>query len=880
MQMMNKKAINIFTQLFLTLLFFACSSDSVQDTVLMSGTPIRLEAGLQDGNYTRSFTDMQDKAFEDQTPLSVYITTHEETPKVVGKAPITYTTSEAVNSINALTPDYQTYYPAQKSVDIFAVYPSSVKLRASDGQIAFSVPIEQTESTYLENDLMHAFITEQTRTDETLHLQFAHKMAKLVVVVTLEDELKLVSLKLKNFSRSVVLTPLTGEMGSLSDTKDITIENGVAALVPPQEIDGKTFLEVETNLGTATFSTTKTFESGKEYTIMLTIGRQSLNNSASIVDWSTNPGVAIVKDVSAVSFVIGDIAEQEYTGSAIEPDPDIESDGKKLKRNTDYRLQYHNNVNIGNAILVAIGIGEYEGKADVASFYIVKATGKLELEKKSFSEEYEKGKTVNNKFKVTGDGTVTYTSSNENVAEVRSNGDVYIKNVGKTTIRATMAEDGNYTGTTNEYELEITQRNVNKLTVTIDDPDDVVYDGTPQTPNITVMDGTEELRNDGKSYTISYANNTNAALSTATNAPTVTITGTGNYTGTNPVKFTIKQAPNTLHMNVSENTFLNVGESLNCKATADFGTVTYDSSNKSAVTISSTGMAKGVAGGVTTITIMAAGNSNYATATHTFTITVAQKVYTFSYKGESQSLTIARSGRYMLEVWGAQGGNGGGNGGYSVGYKELTAGETIYIVVGGQGGTSISATGGTGGYNGGGVGGNTYATWFSTAAGGGGGATHIAKADGLLKTFNANRSAVLIVAGGGGGGGSDRLTAGAGGGTSGGSATAYDGAVIQGGTQTEGYAFGEGQPGKTKTAYYINGRQGNGGGGGGWYGGRTYDKEGNNSNCFGSGGSGYIGGVTGGSTTAGNQRFTNINGTGQERGHSGNGYAKLTYMDE
>ena len=61
------------------------------------------------------------------------------------------------------------------------------------------------------------------------------------------------------------------------------------------------------------------------------------------------------------------------------------------------------------------------------------------------------------------------------------------------------------------------------------------------------------------------------------------------------------------------------------------------------------------------------------------------------------------------------------------------------------------------------------------------------------------------------------------------------------------------------------------GGGGGWYGG------GSSIYSASAGGSGYIGGVSNGTTIAGNQSFPSPTG-GIETGHTGNGYCKITWM--
>lgn len=189
----------------------------------------------------------------------------------------------------------------------------------------------------------------------------------------------------------------------------------------------------------------------------------------------------------------------------------------------------------------------------------------------------------------------------------------------------------------------------------------------------------------------------------------------------------------------------------------------------------------------------------------------------FNYNGGVQSFTAPYSGIYKLEVYGCVGSHANaGKGGYSKGYKKLKKGDVLYIVCGGQP------------YNGGG---NGYGAnidmspwgWDSydwDGVGPGGGATHIATTNrGVLSNYNSYRSEVLIVAGGGGGADDENdgsKAGGTGGGLTGGSA-----GNAGGGTQTSGYAFGQGAQGA----------------GGGWYGGYYH------SDWISGGGSGYIGGV-------------------------------------
>lgn len=232
----------------------------------------------------------------------------------------------------------------------------------------------------------------------------------------------------------------------------------------------------------------------------------------------------------------------------------------------------------------------------------------------------------------------------------------------------------------------------------------------------------------------------------------------------------------------------------------------------------------------------------------------SKKEYEFNYTGGMQQVTVP-AGVYTLEVWGAQGGAGGGLGGYSKGTVTLTSATTLYIGVGGQGGSNY------GGFNGGGSGRE-----------GGGGATHIATSSGVLSGLAGNTSSVLLVAGGGG------ATAPAAGGAGGGANQAgtdgtrrcgspgHGGTLTSGGSggSNHGYAGSFGQGGSAGGCSYSS--NGSAGGGGGYYGGgggghdcpryNDYDDSGAG------GGSGYA-------------KNTLKDVTGLTGNRSGNGYAKI-----
>lgn len=278
----------------------------------------------------------------------------------------------------------------------------------------------------------------------------------------------------------------------------------------------------------------------------------------------------------------------------------------------------------------------------------------------------------------------------------------------------------------------------------------------------------------------------------------------------------------------------------------------------------------------------------------------------FEYTNAVQPFDVIVTGYYKFEVWGAEGGyrssqSYSGKGGYSAGTIKLNAGDKLYVYTGGQGGATTCSTKTSsicaGGFNGGG---------YRYNYPGGGGASDIRiNEDSLL--------ARVIVAGGGGSDGATTKIGMYGGGTSGGAATQSYGSYGYGGTQT-GFTttvtalttqpttnsssnypggFGFGGFGVHQSSGYA------GAGGGGWYGGCGSVPDGSgDDDRGGGGGSGFV--YTGQNVTvpsgstykitsqyamtsttlaAGNTSFTSPTGA-SETGHTGNGYAKVTFVGQ
>ncbi len=120
-------------------------------------------------------------------------------------------------------------------------------------------------------------------------------------------------------------------------------------------------------------------------------------------------------------------------------------------------------------------------------------------------------------------GSKTLTATTDYTVEYTNN-----TNVGEATITVTGV--GNYAEATGSATFSITAKSIESTT--IGEIAAQAYTGKAITPAVTVKDGNVTLTED-TDYTVTYENNT--AVGTAT----ITITGKGNYTGTNQTSFAI-----------------------------------------------------------------------------------------------------------------------------------------------------------------------------------------------------------------------------------------------------------------------------------------------------------------------------------------------------
>ena len=249
------------------------------------------------------------------------------------------------------------------------------------------------------------------------------------------------------------------------------------------------------------------------------------------------------KDISELT--INDIKDQVYTGEGITPKVTIKDGNTELVENRDFTVSYSDNVNIGEAKVTIIGIGNYEGKV-IKTFNITNSEQKdiSSLNINQLDDETYTG------IKITPDVEITdgdYRLSKNTDYELS-----YENNINVGTAKVTIRGIGNYTGT-RTLEFNIVQKDINL--VTIQDIGDQVHTGEEIEPSVMISDGSAKLVED-KDYNISYSNNVDLGEAT------ITITGIGNYTGTVTKNFNIVEESGEQAKDISELTIDEIGDKI------------------------------------------------------------------------------------------------------------------------------------------------------------------------------------------------------------------------------------------------------------------------------------------------------------------------------
>ncbi len=256
-------------------------------------------------------------------------------------------------------------------------------------------------------------------------------------------------------------------------------------------------------------------------------GSHGAINAAKALDYISNKTIETGGQSIGNAQISGINASYEYTGGKISPNPVVRMSGITLKKNSDYRVSYGNNINVGTATVTIEGIGRYDGTV-VRTFGI----GRKNIAKCAVSLS-------GTSYAYTGSGIkpqVTVRVSSQNTVKLKNGVDytvVYSNNVRPGTASVTIkAKSGNYTGSIVK-KYTITKKSISKFKVSLSTKV-YTYNKKAKKPSVTLKNGSKKLKK-GKDFKVSYSSNVKVGKGT------VKITGIGNYNGT--IKKTITINP-------------------------------------------------------------------------------------------------------------------------------------------------------------------------------------------------------------------------------------------------------------------------------------------------------------------------------------------------
>ena len=324
-----------------------------------------------------------------------------------------------------------------------------------------------------------------------------------------------------------------------------------------------------------------------------------------------------------------------------------------LTENGTYTTAIPEATNAGdyNVYYKVVDTDNYNGSTSATSLYVTakigRASGAISYETEIVNKTFVDA-AFTNAITKTGDGTVSYSSSNTNVATVdATSGQVTIEGAGTATITATVTDGTNYTYAkkTASYSLSVATAT---MTVTAEGYSGT-YDTEEHTINVTApkyaivtygtTEGTYDLEaapayTNAGTYTV-YYKVTMDNYTPVTGSETVTIT---------PAAATVSFEAATIEKTFGDAEFTNA-----ITNTGD-GTVSYSTSSEAIAKVDATsGLVTIVGAGTATITATVSGGTNYTYASNaTFVLTVAAATmegvtaadYSGKYNGQPHTATV------------------------------------------------------------------------------------------------------------------------------------------------------------------------------------------------------------------------------------------------
>ncbi len=399
-------------------------------------------------------------------------------------------------------------------------------------------------------------------------------------------------------------------------------------------------------------------EEGKDYVLVYQNNTNAGTAQATVqgmgkyMDTVTLPYTITPVDISTASAAVKE-SGLVYDGTKKEPGFTVQYGGRVLEEGADYQVEYKNNTNAGTAQATITGTGNYTGSMAQQEFVIGKAERELQgtdYETMGSDPEFDLDITY------TGDGLLSYQSSNEKVAVVDPKGKVTLEGAGTAIITVTAPETKNYKG--KSIEVSVT---VNKYEQRLDAVTSYakVYGDAPFSLNVRHNgDGTLTYTSSNKN--VADVDQTGKVTIKGAGAAELTVSAseTKEYSGkTLKITVTVSKLGQVLETQASySKVYGDAAFALNVKHVGD-GTLTYASSNKNIADVDQTGKVTIKGAGSAELTISASETANCSGKTIKVPVsvqkaaqglTVKKATISKTYGSKSFSLGVTRTGNGTL----------------------------------------------------------------------------------------------------------------------------------------------------------------------------------------------------------------------------------------
>lgn len=293
---------NILFLLIGMALLVSCSSEDAANGSAINGDPILLKSG---GIASRAASNIQGDEFERGEQINVFLNeVTDGTPSTRYTQPMVYVTTNNSGNMkpaNSIFP----YYPANgNKVDLWAVYPSGVTQNSTVFQVASD---QSTTVNYKKSDLMYCVKNNIERQSNVVDITFKHKLAKVIVQLTVPDGkeptiLDNALIKITNVYRKIAIDPKNQYIGTTTDELSekgsvIMTTNGrlgCAAIVVPQTLEADYFLEIKLSNGDILnylLPQTITLASGTVNSFTITVNEQTITANYTVAPWDDQEAI-------------------------------------------------------------------------------------------------------------------------------------------------------------------------------------------------------------------------------------------------------------------------------------------------------------------------------------------------------------------------------------------------------------------------------------------------------------------------------------------------------------------------------------------------------------------------------------------------------------